>query len=65
MFIISQKLRHIQVIKKTVFVRTPDLQSNLPKRPQSAANDDKGDDAMIPGTVHKSPGIYLTAEENV
>jgi hypothetical protein len=26
------------------------------------ANDD--DNEMIPGAVHRSPGIYLTAEEN-
>ena len=25
---------------------------------------DKGDNEMILGTVHRSPGIYLTAEEN-
>ena len=30
----------------------------------SVAND-KGDNEMIPGTVHRSPGIYLTAEELV
>ena len=29
----------------------------------SVAND-KDDDEMIPGAVHKSPGICLTAEEN-
>jgi hypothetical protein len=28
----------------------------------SVAND-KGDNEMIPGAVHRSPGIYLTAEE--
>ena len=30
----------------------------------SVAND-KGDNEMIPGAVHRSPGIYLTAEENL
>ena len=25
---------------------------------------DKGDNEMIPGAVHRSPGIYHTAEEN-
>ena len=25
---------------------------------------DKGDNEKIPGAVHRSPGIYLTAEEN-
>ena len=25
---------------------------------------DKGDNEMIPGVVHRSPSIYLTAEEN-
>ena len=25
---------------------------------------DKGDNGMILGAVHRSPGIYLTAEEN-
>ena len=29
----------------------------------SVAND-KGDKALILGAVHRSPGIYLTAEEN-
>jgi hypothetical protein len=29
----------------------------------SVAND-KGDNEMIPGTVYRSPGICLTAEEN-
>ena len=24
-----------------------------------------GDNGMIPGAVHRSPGIYLTAEENL
>ena len=28
------------------------------------STDDKGDSEMIPGAVHRSPGIYLTAEEN-
>ena len=31
--------------------------------PQVSAND-KGDNEMIPGTVHRSPGICLRAEEN-
>ena len=26
--------------------------------------DDKGDDEMIPGDVHRFPGICLTAEDN-
>ena len=30
----------------------------------SVAND-KGDNEMIPGAVHKSPGICLIAEENL
>ena len=25
---------------------------------------DRNDNEMIPGAVHRSPGIYLTAEEN-
>jgi hypothetical protein len=25
--------------------------------------DDKGDNEMVPGTVHRSPGIYFMAEE--
>ena len=29
----------------------------------SVAND-KGDNEMMPGAVHRSPGIYLSAEEN-
>ena len=26
---------------------------------------DEGDNEMIPETVHRSPGIFLTAEENL
>ena len=25
---------------------------------------DKGDNEMTPGTMHRSPGVYLRAEEN-
>ena len=39
-------------------------ESHLPRVSLQSAND-KGDDEMIPGTVHRSPGIYLTAEENL
>ena len=31
---------------------------------QAHLSADKGDGTMIPGTVHRFPGIYLTAEEN-
>ena len=27
--------------------------------------DDKGENEMIQGALHRSPGIYLTAEENL
>ena len=30
----------------------------------SVAND-KGDNEIIPGAVHRSPGIYLTVKENL
>ena len=36
----------------------------LPRVSRLSAND-KGDNEMIPGTVHISPAIYLTAEENL
>ena len=28
------------------------------------SSNDNGDNEMIPGSVHRSPGMYLTAEEN-
>jgi hypothetical protein len=30
----------------------------------SSVTNDKGDDETISGTVHRSSGLYLTAEEN-
>ena len=30
----------------------------------TSVDNDKGDNEMILGTVHRSPSIYLTAEEN-
>ena len=38
-------------------------QRQLPRVSRLAAND-KGDNEIIPGAVHRSPGIYLIAEEN-
>ena len=38
-FIICQKLRHVQVILKNTVRLLIDFQINPPKRPQSAAND--------------------------
>ena len=39
---------------------------HLPRasRQSHLSNNDKGDNGMIPGAVHRSPGICLTAEEN-
>ena len=46
-------------------VRVP---SQMPLAPSVASVtsvvNDKGDNEMISGTVHRSPGIYLTADEN-
>ena len=43
-------------------VRVP---SQRPLAPSAASvANDKGDNEMILGAVHRSPGIYLTAEEN-
>ena len=38
----------------------------LPREPRQSflSANVKGDNEMIPGTVHRSPGIYLTAEKN-
>ena len=36
----------------------------LPRVSYQSTND-KGDNEMIPGAVHRSPGIYLTSEENL
>ena len=41
-------------------VRVP---SQLPRVSQESTNDES-DNEMIPGAVYRSPGIYLTAEEN-
>ena len=30
----------------------------------TSVTNDKGDNEMMPGAVHRSPGIYLKAEEN-
>ena len=39
--------------------------AHVPRVPrQSRLSANKGDDEMIPGFVHISPGICLTAEEN-
>ena len=45
-------------------VRVPDQRLLAPSvtSATSVAND-KGDE-MIPGTIHRSPGIYLSVEEN-
>ena len=45
---------HLTLIK-TEFILAPSV--------TSVAND-KGDNEMIPGAVHRSPDICLTAEEN-
>jgi hypothetical protein len=46
-------------------VRVPGQRSLAPNvtSDTSVAND-KGDNEMMPGAVHRSPGIYLTAKEN-
>ena len=46
-------------------VRVPSQRSLVPsvESVTSVAND-KGDNEMILGAVHRSPGIWLTAEEN-
>ena len=38
---------------------------HLPRvsRQSRLSANDKGDNEMIPGAVHRAPGIYLTAEE--
>ena len=46
-------------------VRVPSQRQFVPSDASvtSVAND-KGDDEMIPGAVHRSPGLCLTTEEN-
>ena len=34
-------------------------------RQSHLSSNNKGDNVMKPGVVHRSPGIYLTAEENL
>ena len=46
-------------------VRVPSQRPLAPGiRPLTSVANDKGDNEMIPGTVHRSPGIYPIAEEN-
>ena len=33
-------------------------------RQSHLSDNDQGDNEIIPGAVHRSPGIYLTVEEN-
>ena len=44
-------------------VRVPGQRSLAPS--VTSVVNDKVDNEMIPRTVHRSPGIYLTAEENL
>ena len=46
-------------------VRVPSQRPLVPSDTSvSTVANDKGDYEMIPGAVHRSPGICLTAEEN-
>ena len=46
-------------------VRVPSKRLLVPSvTPVTSVANDKDDYEMIPGTVHRSPGIYLTAEKN-
>ena len=58
----AKKKLLVSVAVPPALVRVP---SQRPLAPSvaSVAND-KGDNDMILGAVHRSPGIYLTAEEN-
>ena len=45
-------------------VRHPSQRPLAPSIASVTVTNDKGDNEMIPGAVHRSPGICLTAEEN-
>ena len=46
-------------------VRVPSQRSLAPSVASvTSVSNDKSDNEMILGAVHRSPGIYLTAEEN-
>ena len=61
----SQKKLLASVVVPLAPVRVPS-QRPLALRVTSvmSVGNDKDDNEMIPGTVHRSPGICLTAEEN-
>ena len=47
-------------------VRVPSQRPFAPSvASETSVANDKGDNEMILGTVHRSPSIYLTAEENL
>jgi hypothetical protein len=61
----ARKKRLVSVVVPPALVRVP---SQRPLAPSVASvtsvASDKGDNDMILGAVHRSPGICLTAEEN-
>ena len=61
----SKKL-HVSVVVSPAPVQVPSQRplASIVASVTSVAND-KGDNEMIPGAVHRSPGICLTAEENL
>ena len=65
----DQKKLSVSVAVPPAPVRVPSQRSLAPSVASvtsvtSIAND-KGDNEMIPGAVNRSPGIWLTTEENV
>ena len=44
-------------------VRVPSQRPLAPSVTSRLSANDKGNNEIIPGTKHRSPGIYLTAEE--
>ena len=63
--ILRQKKLHASVAVPPAPVRVPGQRPLVPsaKSVTSVAND-KGDNAMIPRVVHRSPFMFLAAEEN-
>ena len=61
----AKKKLSVSVAVPPAPVRVPSQRPLVPSVASvtSVAND-KGDNEMILGAVHRSPGIYLTAEEN-
>ena len=62
---VREKKLHANVAVPVAPVRVPSRRPLIPSvTPVTLVTNDKGDNEMILGAVHRSPGMCLTAEEN-